>query len=429
MRLTYDHTRLAAKLGMATQAVAINLPTLLFVVFHRDFGASTAALGTLVALTFTVQMAVDAIGARFVDRIGYRAAAVASELLSAAGLLLLVALPPLFPKRPFPAAAAALLVAAFGSGLQEVIVSPVVEALPSDRKAADMASLHAAYCWGVVATVLLSTAWFALFGLATWRLLALAWTVLPLAGAALFARVPMRALLPEGESGDSPFALARTPAFLLFFAMMVCGGAAEQAMAQWASLFAQLGAGAAKSVGDLAGPLAFAVLMGSARSFFGSRGATLDVRRAIRLSCALGVAGYLLAAFGRVPALCLAGCALCGLGAGVLWPGTLSLASKAFPRGGTALFGLLALGGDVGCALGPAVVGWSSNAAARLFAASGSASRGASVLLGSGDPLACGLKAAFAFAALFPLAMLVLLFLRSGKSTGRDSSSIPGTRV
>lgn len=407
--MTYRHTRIAAHLGMATQAVAINLPALLFVVFHDEFGASTAALGTLVAATFGVQMAVDALGARFVDRIGYRAAALASELLSAAGLLLLPALPALFPARPFPAVAVALLVAAFGSGLQEVIVSPIVEALPSDRKAADMAALHASYCWGHVATIVLSTAWLALFGLASWRWLPVAWAVLPLSGAALFARVPILRLLPDGEAGDRPFALARSRRFALFFAMMVCGGAAEQAMSQWASMFAQFGAGVPKAVGDLAGPLVFAVLMGSARLFFGGRGARLDVRRAIRLSCALGVGGYLLAALGRAPVPCLAGCALCGLAAGVLWPGTLSLASRAFPRGGTALFGLLALGGDVGCALGPAAVGWVSDAAARLFAASPGAARAAASLFGGGAALPLGLKAALLAALLFPLAMLLLV--------------------
>ena len=205
--MTYRHTRIAAHLGMATQAVAINLPALLFVVFHDEFGASTAALGTLVAATFGVQMAVDALGARFVDRIGYRAAALASELLSAAGLLLLPALPALFPARPFPAVAVALLVAAFGSGLQEVIVSPIVEALPSDRKAADMAALYASYCWGHVAMIVLSTAWLALFGLASWRWLPVAWAVLPLSGAALFARADPPA--PARRGGGRPAVRAR----------------------------------------------------------------------------------------------------------------------------------------------------------------------------------------------------------------------------
>ena len=356
--MTYRHTLYASYLGYVTQAICNNLPPLLFVTFNERFGVTLSQLGLLVSINFGIQMLVDLLCARYVDRIGHRRAVVLAQALSTLGLVLLGVLPYVM-ENAFASILIPIAVCAVGGGLLEVLVSPIVESLPGEHKEKAMSLLHSFYCWGHVTVVLASTAFFALAGVDNWRYLPMLWAILPLLNAFLYARVPMTPPLAEAER--TPLrALFSRRAFWLFLLMMVCAGASEQAMSQWSSLFAERGLAVSKTLGDLLGPCAFAALMGAARLLYGLVGDRLNVRRAMCLSAALCVGCYILAANAPHPLLGLLGCAVTGFSVGLMWPGTFSMTARAFPQGGTAMFALLALAGDVGCSAGPGVVGWVS---------------------------------------------------------------------
>lgn len=354
MKFTYKHTKLAAYLGYITQAIINNLMPLLFVAFQTDFSLGLDKISLLISMNFGIQIIVDLAAAKYVDKIGYRRAMVAAHCTVVLGLCSMSVLP--FVLNPFVGLAISCGLNAVGGGLIEVIVSPIVEALPGDEKASAMSILHSFYCWGCVGVVLLSTLYFSTVGIASWRILPLLWVIIPLANVFLSALVPIRTL---DEDGDSlPLGkLFSSKIIWLFLLLMLCAGASEQAMSQWASYFAENGLQVSKTVGDLLGPCAFSVLMGLSRVFFGVMGEKIDLKRFIAGSSALCVFSYLLAVFAPLPVLSLAGCALCGLSVGIMWPGTFSLASKHCPQGGTAMFAILALAGDVGCSAGPALCG------------------------------------------------------------------------
>ena len=310
---------------------------------------------------FAVQLTVDLLSARFVDVIGYRASIVAAHILTAVGLVLLTVLPQSVD--PFAGILAAVVVYAIGGGIIEVLVSPIVEACPTDDKASAMSLLHSFYCWGSVGVVLLSTVFFAYVGVSSWRLLACAWAVLPLANALVLLRTPIAKPLDEGDAGMSVGELLGSRVFWVLVVMMLCAGASEQSVSQWASAFAERGLQVGKTMGDLAGPMMFALLMGTARLLYAKIGSRWDLGRTMLASTLLCAASYLLTSLSPLPALSLVGCGLCGFSVGVLWPGTFSRASAALRRGGTAMFALLALAGDLGCSAGPTLVGMVSDAA------------------------------------------------------------------
>ena len=374
--MTYRHTLYASYLGYITQAICNNLPPLLFVTFNERFGVTLGQLGLLVSINFFIQMAVDLLAARYVDRIGHRRAVVLAQALSTLGLVLLGVLPYVLANA-FAAILLPIAISAVGGGLLEVLVSPIVESLPGEHKEKAMSLLHSFYCWGHVAVVLLSTAYFALAGVDNWRYLPFLWAALPLLNAFLYAKVPMRPPLAAHERTPLKALFSRR-LFWLFLLMMVCAGASEQAMSQWSSLFAERGLAVGKTVGDLLGPCAFAALMGLARLLYGILGDRLNIRRAMVLSAGLCVACYLLAANAPHPLLGLLGCAVTGFSVGLMWPGTFSMVARGFPQGGTAMFAMLALAGDVGCSAGPGLVG----------------------LISGGSGLSAGLMAACAFPAL-----------------------------
>ena len=359
--MTYRHTLYASYLGYVTQAICNNLPPLLFVTFNERFGVTLGQLGLLVSINFAIQMLVDLLSARYVDRIGHRRAVVLAQGMSTAGLLLLGVLPYVL-ENAFIAILIPIAIGAVGGGLLEVLVSPIVEGLPGEHKEKAMSLLHSFYCWGHVAVVLLSTAYFALAGVENWRYLPLIWAILPFANAFLYAKVPMQPPLAEHERMPLKTLFSKK-VFWLFLLMMVCAGASEQAMSQWSSLFAERGLSVGKAMGDLLGPCAFAALMGMARLLYGLLGDKLNVRRAMALSAALCVGCYVLAANAPHPLLGLLGCALTGFSVGLMWPGTFSIVARAYPQGGTAMFAILALAGDVGCAAGPGLVGLVSGGA------------------------------------------------------------------
>ncbi|HIS04322.1 MAG TPA: MFS transporter [Candidatus Pullichristensenella avicola] len=354
--MTYRHTLYACYLGYVTQAICNNLPSLLFVTFNERFGVTLGQLGLLVSINFAIQMLVDLLAVRYVDRIGHRRAVMLAQILSTVGLVLLGVLPYVM-ENAFLAILLPIAINAVGGGLLEVLVSPIVESLPGEHKEKAMSLLHSFYCWGSVAVVLLSTAYFSLAGMENWRYLPLIWAILPLANAFLYARVPMRPPLAEHERVPVK-TLFSGKAFWVFLLMMLCAGASEHAMSQWSSLFAERGLSVSKTMGDLLGPCAFAVLMGLSRLLYGLFGHRLKVRRAMALSAGLCVGCYLLAAFAPHPLLGLLGCALTGFCVGLMWPGALSMVARVYPQGGTAMFAILALAGDVGCSAGPGLVGW-----------------------------------------------------------------------
>ena len=356
MKYSYDCTMRACFTGYIVQAIVNNFVPLLFLTFQRTYHIRLQKLTLLVPFNFGIQLLTDLLSVAFVDRMGYQASMVLAHILSALGLICLTVLPE-WMGHPFAGILISVIVYAVGGGLLEVLVSPVVEACPSTHKEKAMSMLHSFYCWGHVGVVLFSSIFFKLAGIENWKLLAVLWAVIPILNALIFTRVPIAPVLPEGEEGMTIVTLFQNRTFWLLFVMMICAGASEQSVSQWASLFAEKGLGISKTAGDLAGPMAFAFLMGASRAFYGNYGEKINLDRFMAVSSVLCILSYLCLVFMPVPVLSLAGCALCGLSVGILWPGTFSRASKALPAGGTALFALLALGGDIGCSGGPTLVG------------------------------------------------------------------------
>ena len=356
MKYSYDSTMRACFTGYIVQAIVNNFAPLLFLTFQRTYHIPLQQITLLVTFNFGIQLLTDLLSVAFVDRMGYRASMLLAHILSALGLICLTVLPERMG-HPFAGILISVIVYAVGGGLLEVLVSPVVEACPSTHKEKAMSMLHSFYCWGHVGVVLFSSIFFKLAGIENWKLLAVLWAVIPILNALVFTRVPIAPVLPEGEEGMTIVTLFQNRTFWLLFVMMICAGASEQSVSQWASLFAEKGLGISKTAGDLAGPMAFAFLMGASRAFYGNYGEKINLDRFMAVSSVLCILSYLCLVFMPVPVLSLAGCALCGLSVGIMWPGTFSRASKALPAGGTALFALLALGGDIGCSGGPTLVG------------------------------------------------------------------------
>ena len=361
MQNQYNKTISACFTGYIVQAIVNNFTPLLFLFFQKSYHIPLSQITLLVTFNFGIQLLVDLLSVGFVDKIGYRASMVIAHVLSAAGLILLTVLPEILPV-PFAGILTAVMIYAIGGGLLEVLVSPVVEACPSDNKEKAMSMLHSFYCWGHAGVVLLSTLFFYVAGIENWKILAVIWALIPLANAFVFTRVPIAPLMEDGESGMRLQELFRLKVFWILLVMMVCAGASEQAVSQWASTFAEKGLGISKTAGDLAGPMAFAILMGSARLFYGKYGERIHLERFMVYSCCLCILSYLGISLSPFPQLGLIACAVCGLSVGIMWPGTFSKASAALPKGGTAMFALLALGGDVGCSGGPTLVGMVSGA-------------------------------------------------------------------
>ena len=389
IKKNYRRTLTACYLAFITQAICANFTPLLFLKFHTDLGVSLGQIALIPAAFFLTQLLVDVFCARFVDRIGYRKSVVASEIACGLGLMGLALLPDLLPD-PFAGIMICVVVYAVGSGLIEVLASPIVEACPFDNKDAVMSLLHSFYCWGSVGVILLSSLFFAVFGIANWKILACVWALVPLSNIFNFATCPIEHLTEEGQ-GMSIGELFRTPLFYLAVVLMVCAGASELSMAQWASAYTEAALGFSKAVGDLAGPCLFAVTMGISRVIYGRYGAKLDLTKYMVFSGSLCLACYLLASLSANPAIGLAGCVLCGFSVGIMWPGTISIISPRLPRGGTALFALLAMAGDLGGAFGPSLVG--------------------AVTQNAGDRLQIGMLTG----SVFPLALIaaLLLFMRS----------------
>ncbi|MCE5313392.1 MAG: MFS transporter [Armatimonadota bacterium] len=353
--INYKSTLHACYLGYTTQALIVNLPPLLFVVFRDKFGLSYTMLGSLVVVIFITQLVVDALAIKFVDKIGQRVLAVIAHIFAAIGMIALAFLPRLLPQ-PYVGLVIASLLFAFGGGLIEVLVSPIVESLPGDAKASSMSLLHSFYSWGQVLVIILSTVALLFVGQDLWFLLPLLWAVLPIVTLFKFTRVPL--VPPEEESKRTPLkTLVTSKIFLIALLLMVCSGAAEQAMGQWASLFAEKGLGISKTLGDLFGPSLFAVMMGIVRTLYGMKGQKINIQKTLIVCSFLCILSFAITALVPVPAISLLGCSLCGLTVSLMWPGMLSMTAGGYPAGGTAMFAMMALGGDLGCSVGPWLTG------------------------------------------------------------------------
>ena len=352
---------MACFVGYIVQAIVNNFIPLLFVTLQDSYAIPLHQITLLVTVNFGVQLLTDFAATYFVDRIGWRTSIVLAHIFSAGGLLLLPVLPEVMP--PFAGILSAVVIYAIGGGLLEVLVSPIMESCPTDNKESAMSLLHSFYCWGHVGVVVISTAFFKLAGIENWKLLSWIWAILPIVNGVIFTRAPIAPLMPSGEKGMTLEELFKSKVFWLLMAMMVCSGASEQAVSQWASAFAEQGLGISKAAGDLAGPMAFAVFMGSARAFYGKFGERLNLDRFMKGSLILCICAYLVISLSPLPVLSLVGCAVCGLSVGILWPGTFSRAAASLRRGGTAMFALLALAGDLGCSGGPSLVGFAADTA------------------------------------------------------------------
>ncbi len=352
----YQKTMYACFIGYIVQAVVNNFVPLLFVVFQDSYHIPLSQITALITINFLIQLGVDLLSAGVVDKLGYRTCVLLAHGCVAVGLVLLAFLPDLLPN-PFAGILIAVGIYAVGGGLIEVLISPILEACPTKNKEKAMSLLHSFYCWGHVGVVLISTVFFRLAGVGNWRILTVLWALIPVGNLVLFAGAPIYSLHEEGETGLTLRELFTKKIFWILMLMMLCAGASEQAVSQWASIFAEKGLGVSKTVGDLAGPMAFAALMGTSRLIYGKYGDRLNLNRFMTLSCFLCIAAYGCISLIPNAAVGLAGCAVCGFSVGILWPGTFSKASAAVKGGGTAMFALLALAGDLGCSGGPTLAG------------------------------------------------------------------------
>ncbi len=362
--MSFKRTITSCFVGYIVQAIVNNFLPLLFITLQGQYNIPLSRITLLITVNFGVQLTVDMLSAFFVDKIGYRPSIVAAHVFSAAGLLLLPILPELLD--PYAGIMTAVCLYAIGGGLIEVLISPIMEACPTDNKEKAMSLLHSFYCWGQVGVVLLSTLFFACLGIDNWKLLSCLWAVIPAVNAYIFTQVPIAPLVEADQQGIALSQLFRSRLFWVLMLMMICSGACELAVSQWASVFAEKGLGITKAAGDLAGPMAFAVLMGSARAFYGKKGDRIDLDRFMTASAALCVLSYLMISLIPNEIVNLIGCGLCGLSVGIMWPGTFSKAAASLKAGGTALFSLLALAGDIGCSGGPTLVGLVSGSSDRL---------------------------------------------------------------
>lgn len=383
--LNYKHTITACFIAYVVQAIVCNFAPLLFVSWEQEFNISIAQLTVVVTLTFFTQIAVDLLSAKYAERVGYKRSLIISHLCACTGFMLLGILPYVM-KNAFAGIIISVIIYSVGSGILEVLISPVVEACPTDNKAGAMSLLHSFYCWGAVAVIVFSTLFFSLFGRENWRYLAFIWAVFSLANGVFFLFVPVAEPKEDKETKvSSPF---KEKFFYAAILLMICAGAAEQAMSQWASAFAETGLGVSKAVGDLAGPAAFAVLMGSGRVLFSKLSSKIKIEKYLFSSALLCIVSYLLASFSQNPIIALIGCALCGFSVSAMWPGTISLSTKRMANY-TVLFAFLALAGDVGCTGGPTLIGIVT------------------------DALGGSIKQGLIFAIIFPVIIIVTLSLSS----------------
>ncbi|NLN41102.1 MAG: MFS transporter [Clostridiales bacterium] len=409
MKATYKDTLHACYLGYITQAIVNNLAPLLFVIFHDNFSISFEKIGRLILINFTTQIITDILAIKYVDRVGYKSAAVLAHFFAFFGLVGLGVLPLLLPNA-YTGLAIAVIIYATGGGLIEVVISPIVESLPGDAKASAMSLLHSFYCWGQLAVVFITTLIIKIFGNHVWNILPILWAIIPAYNLFKFMRVPLMPIISEEERIPIK-GLLSSHLFIIALVLMMSAGASELTMSQWSSLFAEKGLKVSKLAGDLLGPALFAFFQASGRTIYGICGHKIDLRKALMASSILCILCYGVTIFVQLPIMALLGCALCGLSVSLMWPGTLSLSAERFPNGGTVMFGMLAVFGDIGASLGPWTAGLVSDLAQkshRLLAFGQAANL---------DSEQLGLKVGLLTGMIFPLMMFIGIFFMKREKT------------
>ena len=396
----YKATIAASFLGYITQAIMLNFPPLLYIFFQAEYGLSLSQVSFLITANIIIELVVDVIVSKIAFRIGYRPLVLSATVFAMLGLTSMFVFPMIIPNK-FVALILSMMLCGAGGGIMEVLISPIVEACPTKNKNGMMSLLHSFYCWGQAAVVLFSTIFFLIFGLENWMYVAIFWVLIPLACMLLFSQAPIYTLEADNSEKQSVLILFKNKVFWVLVLMMICAGASELAMAQWASAFAEtvIGNSELKWLTDLLGPCLFAICMGCARVFYAKMSEKINLTKGIFISSLICIASYLIAIFSPFPALSLVGCALCGIGAGIMWPGSFSIASAKMPSGGVLMFGLLALAGDFGCLAGPSLAGQISS----IF----------------DDDL----KVGFAVSTIFPLTLAIIcatMFIRSKKSKNAE---------
>ncbi|MEI0566788.1 MFS transporter [Brachyspira pulli] len=406
MKLNYTHTLYASYIGYITQAIINIFPPLVFIMFQKDFNISLTQIGLLSSFNFGIQMLIDFLAIKFIDKIGYRIPIVSAHIFAALGLFLLGILP--FYIEPYLGILICFFINAISGGLIEVLVSPIVEALPDKQKTKAMNILHSFYCWGSMLVVIVSTLYFNIFGIENWKYMSMIWAIIPFCNIFLFANVPLNVLKTHEDNmkSDNTVSIRKllsVKIVLLFVILMICAGASEQSIAQWVSLFAEVGLNVNKTVGDIFGACMFAFCMGIVRLIYGMKSESINIEKALIISSLFCVFGYIVTVFSPYPFLSLIGCGISGLSVAIMWPSVFSLASKTYNKGGTAMFAMLALAGDIGCSIGPGIVGIVSN--------NKNISDKFSAIIVNSDSIQIGLKIGILFAIIFPVLMFVVLFL------------------
>jgi len=401
MKFTYKSTLAASYIGYVCQSMVVNLSPLLFYTFQKVYGITISQIATLMTINFVVQLLVDALSIKFVNIIGLKRGAVIAHIFCAIGIAGLSVFVRIFSDK-FLALVIATIIAAIGGGLTEVLISPIVEALPTQQKSASMSILHSFYCWGQVIVVLLTTAFFAAFGNENWAYIPVLWAIVPFVNIFLFSLVPVRQLPGDGKFQIKKMFSAKL--FIAFVILMLCTGAAEMSISQWVSYFAEAGLKVSNAVGNLLGACLFAVLMGTARVVYALNGKKIDLVKSLMLSSMLCVMCYIVAAVCQNPIISLIGCAVCGFSVGIMWPGVLSLSASCFPMAGAPMFAVLALAGDIGCSLGP----WGDRRVSDLVTKTGSISSFFKVHAIASVEF--GIKLGLLVISVFPIMMVAIIF-------------------
>lgn len=400
---TFTGTKVACYIGYVVQGIINNIAPLLFVIFSEKFGITLAKLSVLITINFGTQLCVDTLLIKFVDKIGYKRLSVFSQAVTFFGLSCLAILPNVLPNA-YIGIIIAIIISAIGSGITEVIISPIIESIPGEKKTAEMSLLHSFYCWGQVVVVALTTFMIKFFGDDLWYIAPAIWAIIPLINTFNFINVPIVPNLTKEEK--TPFSkILLSKHFILCIVMMICSGASEIAMSQWSSYFAEAGLKVTKMEGDLLGPCLFAIFMGTGRMIFGFVGEKINLKTA--LCCSAGFCGacYVMTSVFENPFLSLISCALTGLSVSIMWPATLSLAARLFPKSGGSMYSILALAGDTGCTLGPWFISFMS---LQMSVENG------------GEALKSGLG----FGAVFPIIMIVAILLLNGRKITVDKKHI-----
>ena len=406
MKYTFKDTLRSCYLGYITQAIVNNLAPILFIIFQQEFNISFEMIGRLILINFITQIGADIYAVKYVDKIGYRKAGVIAHLFSAVGLIALGILPKIMPN-PYLGLVISVMIYAVGGGIIEVIVSPIVESLPGEEKASAMSLLHSFYCWGQVSVVLISTIIIKVLGLKVWFILPILWSIIPMVNLFRFMKIPLNPIVADGEP-MSIKELMSSRFFILAIILMMCAGASELTMSQWSSIFAEEGLQVPKMMGDILGPCLFAVFMGIGRTVYGIYGSKIKIEKALLYSGIACVGCYLITVFAGNPFVSLLSCALCGFTVCLMWPGTFSLSAEKFPKGGTAMFGLLAIGGDLGAAIGPWLPGVVTDKASVLYN------------LGNSE----GLKLGVLVGAIFPIILVItMLFVKKTNTSEKPLSN------